>query len=656
MRTVVNAGGNAMSWMRPGPLRSRPPAVLAARRRFRPRPDVLEDRQMLATLPAGFTETQVATGLAAPTAMEFAPDGRLFVTQQGGQLRVIKDGQLLPTPFVSLTVDAAGERGLLGVAFDPQFATNQFVYVYYTVPGSPAHNRVSRFTAAGDVAVAGSERAILDLDPLGAATNHNGGAIHFGIDGRLYVAAGENANSANAQTASNLLGKVLRINADGSIPADNPTIGTGRNRAIWALGLRNPFTFAVQPGTGQIFINDVGQSAWEEINRGVAGANYGWPTTEGPTTDPRFVGPLFAYPHAPGSGVQAIAGGAFYNPATVQFPADNVGDYFFADLGAGWIHRLDVASGAVSDFATGIVAPVDMKVDTAGSLYYLARGGGSDQFAQAGEEVTFSATTSGTAPLAYQWQRNGVDLPGATGPSLTIAPVSAGDLGARFRVVVSNAFGSTVSRDALLVGPSPYVQSLYDRVLFRPAERAGLAFHSLSLAQGATPEQVATRLITSVERLELEVVRTYRTLLGRTPARSEIDGWVAFLGAGRSETDLQAAVFGSAEYFGRQGSTAPGFVRGLYRDILGRDAGQAEVDLWLSRLPGAGREGVARGILTSAEAWNNVVAALYVGHLGRPSSPAERSFWVDQLRAGLTRERLEVIILSSPEYRSRFPS
>ena len=151
-----------------------------------------------ATLLPGFTETLIASGLALPTSMTFAPDGRLFVTLQGGTLRVIKNNVLLATPFVSLSVDSSGERGLLGVAFDPNFATNQFVYVYYTVPVAPVHNRVSRFTANGDVAVPGSELPILELNPLSGATNHIGGAMHFGADGKLYIAVGDNANSANA--------------------------------------------------------------------------------------------------------------------------------------------------------------------------------------------------------------------------------------------------------------------------------------------------------------------------------------------------------------------------------------------------------------------------------------------------------------------------
>ena len=134
---------------------------------------------------------------------------------------------------------------------------------------------------------------IFELDNLSSATNHNGGALAFGPDGKLYAAVGENANSANAQSLANVLGKMLRLNKDGSIPTDNPffTSAAGKNRAIWALGLRNPFTFAFDPAGTEMFINDVGQNTWEEINDGLAGANYGWPETEGATTDPRFKSP-----------------------------------------------------------------------------------------------------------------------------------------------------------------------------------------------------------------------------------------------------------------------------------------------------------------------------------------------------------------------------
>lgn len=336
-----------------------------------------------AVLPAGFTEAQYGSTLSPgnPTAMAFSPDGRLFVCLQGGQLRIIKNGALLAAPFVSLTVDPSGERGLLGVTFDPNFGSNQFVYVYYTVPGAPAHNRVSRFTANGDVAAAGSETVILELENLSSATNHNGGAIHFGPDGKLYVGVGENANASNAQTLNNRLGKLLRINADGSIPADNPffNTATGANRAIWALGLRNPYTFAFRPGTGRMFINDVGASTFEEINDGIAGSNYGWSFCEGTCNPPNanFRDPLFQYGHGTGSTTGcAIVGGAFYNPPVNQFPASYLGKYFFADLCSGWIRVMDPSNNTASGFATGLSTPVDLQVGPDGALYYLIRGNG----------------------------------------------------------------------------------------------------------------------------------------------------------------------------------------------------------------------------------------------------------------------------------------
>jgi glucose/arabinose dehydrogenase len=340
-----------------------------------------------ATLPAGFTESQWGSDMSGgPTAMAFAPDGRLFVCLQDGHLRVIdKNGVLLASSFVTLSVDSTGERGLLGVAFDPSFASNHYVYVYHTVPGSTAHNRISRFTANGDVAVANSEFVVVDLDNLSSATNHNGGAIHFGPDGKLYVGVGENANSANAQSLSNRLGKILRINSDGTIPSDNPASfpgitgsTSGANRAIWAVGLRNPFTFAFQSGTTRLFINDVGQSTWEEINDGIARSNYGWPTAEGPAfpPNPNFRDPIFYYGHGSSSTTGcAIVGGAFYNPAVLQFPSSFVGKYFFADLCSGWIRVLNPSNNTASDFASGISSPVDLHVGADGALYYLTHGG-----------------------------------------------------------------------------------------------------------------------------------------------------------------------------------------------------------------------------------------------------------------------------------------
>ena len=358
-----------------------------------------------ANLTVGFSETVVAAGLSNPTAMEFAPDGRLFVCEQGGRLRVINSTGLLPTPFLTVTTDANGERGLLGVTFDPAFAANHLVYIYYTVPGSPAHNRVSRFTANGDVA-AGAGTSVLELNALSdTAQNHNGGAIHFGPDGKLYIGVGENATGTNAQTLVNLLGKILRIDADGSVPTDNPFFNQaiGINGAIWALGLRNPFTFAFQPGTGRMFINDVGENTWEEINDGIVGSNYGWPNCEGACNKPSFRDPIYQYSHSDGC---AISGGAFYNPATMQFPADYLGVYFHTDLCGGWIRILDPENGnQVFDFATGISSPVDVKVSADGFLYYLARGGGGSV-----TRVEFDNTPPAVVILSFFTTPKGLDL------------------------------------------------------------------------------------------------------------------------------------------------------------------------------------------------------------------------------------------------------
>ncbi len=349
------------------------------------------------TQPAGISRNENwVTGLTSATAFAQAPDGRIFVTQQGGALRVIKNGVLQSTPFVTLTVDPNGERGLLGVAFHPEFASNRHIYVYYTTTEGGTHNRISRFTASAanpDVAQAGSELKMIDLPALSGATNHNGGALHFGADGKLYVGVGDNANSATAPDLSNPFGKMLRFDApgdatDGSIPTDNPHYATqtGLARAIWARGLRNPFTFAVQPGTGRIHINDVGQSTWEEINLGAAGADYGWPASEGPdNVTASRTGPLFAYKHSAanpaGSGPGgffvgfAIAGCSFY-PANGPLPAPWKGSYFFADYVSKFIGAIDLNNGNAA-YAFGSVSgnPVDVMTASDGALLVLTRGG-----------------------------------------------------------------------------------------------------------------------------------------------------------------------------------------------------------------------------------------------------------------------------------------
>ena len=358
---------------------------------------------------ATFQQTLVVGGLDSPTAMEFAPDGRLFVSEKAGHLRIVKNGVLLPKDFVTLNVSQQSERGLLGIAFDPDFASNRYVYVYYTRSTSPIKNRVSRFTAGAlnpDVAKANSERVILD-DIGSDAGNHNGGAIHFGPDGKLYIGVGDGgSNSSNSQSLATLSGKLLRINRDGSIPADNPFVGTpGARGEIWALGLRNPYTFAIDPTSGKLHINDVGQSSWEEVDLGQAGANYGWPHCEGLScgSDPKYTSPIYTYSHAEG---QAVTGGAFYRKSL--FPAEYQGSYFFADYLGGWIRRLDTGNQK-SDFWNPQNGPVDLKVAPDGALVYLSIFEGAvysitPTDANHAPVASFTATpTAGRAPLTVSF-------------------------------------------------------------------------------------------------------------------------------------------------------------------------------------------------------------------------------------------------------------
>lgn len=341
-------------------------------------------------VPAGFTKTERwVEGLQGASAIAVAPDGRLLIAEQGGALRIVKNGQLLAAPAARLPTAAVGERGLIGVALHPDFARNGFVYVHYTAATGGAHNRISRLVVEGDAA--GPETVLVELPALSSATNHNGGALHFGGDGKLYVGVGDNAQSTRSQDRSHPFGKLLRFNDDGSIPADNPFCGTSgvAGCAVWALGLRNPFSFAVQPGSGRIHVNDVGQSGWEEINLAQAGANHGWPQSEGPHgVAAGHVAPIFAYPHAaaspPGTGPGgfftgiAIVGGAFYpadGSGAARFPAAYHGSYFFADLGSRFVARMDGADpGMVSSFARVDSSPVDLCIGADGALLVLGRG------------------------------------------------------------------------------------------------------------------------------------------------------------------------------------------------------------------------------------------------------------------------------------------
>ncbi|MCB0612034.1 MAG: PQQ-dependent sugar dehydrogenase [Phaeodactylibacter sp.] len=461
-----------------------------------------------AQLPPGFAEEKAAEGLD-PTAMAVTPDGRILITEKSGLIRVVENGALLSDPFLQIEVDNYNERGLGGIVIDPGFEQNNYLYIFYTVAGAN-HNRISRFTANGNYALPDSEVILFELEPL-SGTIHNGGAMQFGADGRLYVAVGDGANADNGQNLNTTLGKILRINADGSIPEDNPFYDqlTGNNRAIWAYGFRNPFTTAMQPGTGRLFANDVGAGNFEEVNHILPGRNYGWSDVEGylsgAPAPPNYQEPLFAYSHATGC---AVIGATFYNPQVQQFPPQYLGKYFFGDYCGGYLKVMDPESGEIiEDFATGIQRPISLLTAPDGSIYYLERrglGGGSQQdntsttngvlwrifftgsgapfissnpspvLAAVGEEATFEVGASGAPTLAYQWQRNGVDIDGATGPSFILTATLA-ENGSLFRCRVSNEEGEAISEQALLhvtanTRPNPQIVTPADSPTYRAGD------------------------------------------------------------------------------------------------------------------------------------------------------------------------------------------
>lgn len=437
-----------------------------------------------ANLPPGFVEVPVATGLD-PTAMAQAPDGRIFIAEKYGAVRVVENDVLLPDPFILLAVDNDNERGLSGIAFDPDFVQNGYVYLYYTV-ALVGNNRLVRVRALGNYAIPGSEEVLLEFDPMGGSV-HNAGAMVFGPDGKLYLGVGDGSESIKAPDLHFLFGKVLRLNPDGTIPDDNPFYHqtTGIYRAIYATGLRNPFSMAIQPGTGRIFAGDVGSNLFEEINELLPGHDYGWNLIEGKRSDQpvpaNYRDPIFAYSHTFGC---AIVGAAFYNPPNPQFPSDYIGKFFFGDYCTGKIHLLNPANGLYEGvFAEGINRPLALLTSQNGALYYIARGGigggsvadntssgegvlwrvdyvghGAPVFSIAptnvlvsvGEEAVFTAHANGSPTIEYQWQRNDKDLPNATGPVLVVSTTTLADSGAVFRCTARNPFGKVNSTSAVL--------------------------------------------------------------------------------------------------------------------------------------------------------------------------------------------------------------
>jgi glucose/arabinose dehydrogenase len=350
------------------------------------------------TPPPNFNDTVVASGLSSPTAIAFLPDGRLLLTEKGGALKLLSGGSA--TTLVTIPVCTDSEMGLLGVALDPSFSSNGFIYLYRSNPGPSGcgsstgrFNQVVRVTMSGGAVDIGSLAVLLS----GIRTdngNHDGGTVRIGPDGKLWVSVGDTGlgdmgapgESTNpySQNKNALEGKILRLELSGAPAAGNPFIGVpGTRPEVYAYGFRNPFRFEFEPVTGKAWVGDVGQSTREELDIVQAGGNYSWPYCEGTLpagcAQPGDIPPILDYPRS-GTGALGgtVIGGDF---APIGFSSFGR-DYFFADYVASKIYRAPVTStrdnlaAYPTDFVTGAGSPVDVQFGPDGALYYVAIGSG----------------------------------------------------------------------------------------------------------------------------------------------------------------------------------------------------------------------------------------------------------------------------------------
>jgi len=346
-------------------------------------------------LPPGLTlklDPFITAGLSGPVFMtQPLNDGRIFVVEQGGRIRVIRNGALQTTPFLDIAsrVLSGGERGLLSVAFHPNYATNHFFYVYFTTQTN-GDIRIERFTTTSNPEVADPATSKLILTvPHSTYSNHNGGLLAFGLDGMLYAGLGDGGGAGdplqNGQNFNSLLGSLLRLDVDNgdpyAIPASNPYVGQANRRGeIWAKGLRNPWRYAFDQPTGLLYIADVGQGAREEVDvvaANQAGVNYGWNVMEGAIcynastcNQTGFELPILDYGHT--GGACSITGGYVYRGSAI--PAIR-GHYFYSDYCAGFLKSFRYSNGAAvdqKDWGLTTSAVTSFGTDFAGELYVLS--------------------------------------------------------------------------------------------------------------------------------------------------------------------------------------------------------------------------------------------------------------------------------------------
>ena len=382
-------------------------------------------------LPSGFSSNLHTYIDNSIVAMEFAPDGRLFVVERNGRVRIVQNGQPLSQPFHTFNVNQDVERGLLGVAIDPNYSTNRWIYFFYVSSG--IENVLARVRARANnqnISEPGSEQILLRF-PAGQYGNHIGGAIHFGIDGMLYVGIGDHGTyygSDAPERTDNLYGKILRLNVSAYpniIPTDNPYVGQpGARGEIWAIGHRNPFSFNIDPADGRVYINDVGDGI-EKVYHVTRGAHSGWPGCfDGaerwvPSCNQSYHNPpIHTYNHSDGS--VSITGGTFYRAG--NFPSQYNGVYFFSDWGSGWIKYI-TRGGSVQNFAGngefGTFGPLDLDVGPDGAMYLLHSQGGIHRIVYNGggtgnrppSAVMSANPNSGAAPLVTSFSASGSSDP-----------------------------------------------------------------------------------------------------------------------------------------------------------------------------------------------------------------------------------------------------
>ena len=472
----------------------------------------VEPAPVATTFQAGFVQEVVTGGLSSPTTMTVLPDGRMLVAEKNGVVRLVKNGALVATPFIDIRdrVNDYWDHGLLGMAADPNFATNGYLYLMYTYENDASQYngtktaRIARYTAVGDAAVPATESVVLGTVVGASCTSfpagvdcipsdgpsHGVGALRFAPDGTLFATVGESGSfnfvddlSLRAQDVNSLAGKVIHITSTGAGLLTNPFANgsTSTNSSkIWAMGVRNAYRFDVDPVSGVPYIGDVGWDTKEEIDAATAGANLGWPCYEGNAQQPGFAPKaqcqalyaeglsavrfaLYEYDHCQlFCGSTAVTAGVFYTGST--YPAQYRGMFFFGDYGQGFLRYLradashNLVPGSVAELATNADGPVDFEMGPDGNIYYIAINAGEIRRIKYNassalylSDMTWTSMTNGWGPVEKD-KSNGEQGTG-DGTTITLNGTTyAKGLGAHAASDVRYAIGSTCTTFAAQVG------------------------------------------------------------------------------------------------------------------------------------------------------------------------------------------------------------